>query len=118
VIGADGFGFSREKEGYRKIPQTGNVIIEDNVEIGANTTIDRAVMGSTIIHRGVKLDNLIQIAHNCEIGQNTAMAAQVGIAGSTKVGENCVFGGQVGLGGHITIGNNVQIGAQSESLAT
>jgi UDP-3-O-[3-hydroxymyristoyl] glucosamine N-acyltransferase len=113
VIGADGFGFSREKEGYRKIPQTGNVIIEDNVEIGANTTIDRAVMGSTIIHRGVKLDNLIQIAHNCEIGQNTAMAAQVGIAGSTKVGENCVFGGQVGLGGHITIGNNVQIGAQS-----
>jgi UDP-3-O-[3-hydroxymyristoyl] glucosamine N-acyltransferase len=113
VIGADGFGFSREEEGYRKIPQTGNVIIEDNVEIGANTTIDRAVMGSTIIHRGVKLDNLIQIAHNCEIGQNTAMAAQVGIAGSTKVGENCVFGGQVGLGGHITIGNNVQIGAQS-----
>lgn len=113
VIGADGFGFSREKEGYRKIPQTGNVIIEDNVEIGANTTIDRAVMGSTIIHHGVKLDNLIQIAHNCEIGQNTAMAAQVGIAGSTKVGENCVFGGQVGLGGHITIGNNVQIGAQS-----
>lgn len=113
VIGADGFGFSKEGDIYHKIPQLGNVIIEDDVEIGANTTIDRAVMGSTIIHRGVKLDNLIQVAHNCEIGENTAMAAQVGIAGSTKVGENCVFGGQVGLGGHITIGKNSQIGAQS-----
>ncbi|MDR0331937.1 MAG: UDP-3-O-(3-hydroxymyristoyl)glucosamine N-acyltransferase [Dysgonamonadaceae bacterium] len=113
VIGADGFGFSNENGVYQKIPQMGNVIIEDNVEIGANTTIDCAVMGSTIIRRGVKLDNLIQIAHNCEIGENTAMAAQVGIAGSTKIGENCVLGGQVGIGGHITIGKNSQIGAQA-----
>ncbi|MCE5204958.1 MAG: UDP-3-O-(3-hydroxymyristoyl)glucosamine N-acyltransferase [Porphyromonadaceae bacterium] len=113
VIGADGFGFSKEEERYHKIPQLGNVIIEDDVEIGANTTIDRAVMGSTIIRRGVKLDNLIQIAHNCEIGENTVMAAQAGIAGSTKIGESCVMGGQVGIGGHITIGKNSQIGAQS-----
>lgn len=113
VIGADGFGFSKEEEIYRKIPQIGNVIIEDDVEIGANTTIDRAVMGSTLIHRGVKLDNLIQIAHNCEVGENTVMAAQVGIAGSTKIEENCVLGGQVGIGGHITIGKKSQIGAQS-----
>jgi len=113
VIGSDGFGFSKEEERYHKIPQMGNVYIEDDVEIGANTTIDRAVMGSTIIHRGVKLDNLIQIAHNCEIGENTVMAAQTGVAGSTKIGENCVFGGQVGIGGHITIGKNSQIGAQS-----
>lgn len=113
VIGADGFGFSKEDEKYHKIPQLGNVIIEDDVEIGANTTIDRAVMGSTIIHRGVKLDNLIQIAHNCEIGEDTAMAAQVGIAGSAKIEKNCVFGGQVGIGGHITIGKNSSIGAQS-----
>lgn len=113
VIGADGFGFSKEEEVYHKIPQLGNVIIEDEVEIGANTAIDRAVMGSTVIRRGVKLDNLIQIAHNCEIGEHTAMAAQVGIAGSTKIGENCVFGGQVGIGGHITIGKNSRIGAQS-----
>ena len=113
VVGADGVGFSREGEIYNKIPQLGNVIIEDDVEIGANTTIDRSVMGSTIIRKGVKLDNLIQIAHNCEIGENTAMAAQVGIAGSTKIGVNCVFGGQVGIGGHITIGKNSQIGAQS-----
>lgn len=113
VIGADGFGFSKEGEEYHKIPQLGNVVIEDDVEIGANTTIDRAVMGSTVIHRGVKLDNLIQIAHNCEIGENTAMAAQVGIAGSTKIGENCVLAGQVGIGGHITIGKNSQIGAQA-----
>lgn len=113
VVGADGFGFSKEGEMSHKIPQLGNVIIEDDVEIGANTAIDRAVMGSTIIRRGVKLDNLIQIAHNCEIGEHTAMAAQVGIAGSTKIGENCVFGGQAGIGGHITIGKNSQIGAQS-----
>lgn len=113
VIGADGFGFSKENGEYHKIPQMGNVIIENDVEIGANTTIDRAVMGSTVIRHGVKLDNLIQIAHNCEIGENTAMAAQVGIAGSTKVGESCVLGGQVGLGGHIHIGKNTQIGAQS-----
>ncbi len=113
VIGADGFGFSNQDGVYNKIPQLGNVVLEDDVEIGANTTIDRAVMGSTIIRRGVKLDNLIQIAHNCEIGQHTVMAAQVGIAGSVKVEENCVFGGQVGLGGHITIGKNSKIGAQS-----
>ena len=113
VIGADGFGFSRDGDIYNKIPQLGNVIIEDNVEIGANTTIDRSVMGSTIIRKGVKLDNLIQIAHNCEIGENTVMAAQVGIAGTTKIEENCVLGGQVGIGGHITIGKNSQIGAQS-----
>lgn len=113
VIGADGFGFSKENGVYNKIPQLGNVIIENDVEIGANTTIDRAVMGSTVIRQGVKLDNLIQIAHNCEIGQHTAMAAQVGIAGSTKIEENCVLGGQVGIGGHITIGKNTQIGAQA-----
>ena len=113
VIGADGFGFSRNGDIYNKIPQLGNVLIEDDVEIGANTTIDRSVMGSTIIRKGVKLDNLIQIAHNCEIGENTVMAAQVGIAGTTKIEENCVLGGQVGIGGHITIGKNSQIGAQS-----
>ena len=96
-----------------KIPQVGNVVIEEDVEIGANTTIDRAVMGSTVIRRGVKLDNLIQVAHNCEIGEHTAMAAQVGIAGSTKIGEQCVLGGQVGIGGHITIGKNSRVGAQS-----
>jgi len=113
VLGADGFGYSKEDAIYNKIPQIGNVVIEDDVEIGANTTIDRSVMGSTIIRRGVKLDNLIQIAHNCEIGENTAMAAQVGVAGSTKIGESCVLGGQVGIGGHIKIGKNSQIGAQS-----
>ena len=91
----------------------GNVLIEEDVEIGANTTIDRAVMGSTVIRRGVKLDNLIQVAHNCEIGEHTAMAAQVGIAGSTKIEEHCVLAGQVGIGGHITIGKNSRIGAQS-----
>ncbi|MFA5649979.1 MAG: UDP-3-O-(3-hydroxymyristoyl)glucosamine N-acyltransferase [Proteiniphilum sp.] len=113
VIGADGFGYSKESEAYHKIPQIGNVVIEEDVEVGANTTIDRAVMGSTVIRRGVKLDNLIQIAHNCDIGEHTAMAAQVGVAGSTKIGENCVLGGQVGIGGHITIGKNSQVGAQS-----
>lgn len=113
VIGPDGFGYSQENGEYHKIPQLGNVIIENNVEIGANTTVDRAVMGSTIIRKGVKLDNLIQIAHNCEIGENTVMAAQVGVAGSTKIEENCVFGGQVGIGGHITIGKNSHIGAQA-----
>lgn len=101
VVGADGFGFAPEGETYKKIPQLGNVIIEDDVEIGANTTIDRAVMDSTIIRRGVKLDNLVQIAHNVEVGENTVMAAQVGIAGSVKVGKHCMFGGQVGLAGHI-----------------
>ncbi len=113
VIGADGFGFSHAADGYHKIPQLGNVIIESDVEIGANTTIDRAVMGSTVIRKGVKLDNLIQIAHNSEVGQHTVIAAQTGIAGSTKIGENCVLAGQVGIGGHIKIADNVKIGAQS-----
>ncbi|MDR1335457.1 MAG: UDP-3-O-(3-hydroxymyristoyl)glucosamine N-acyltransferase [Tannerella sp.] len=113
VIGSDGFGFAPDGDTYRKIPQTGNVILEDEVEIGANTAIDRAVMGSTLIRRGVKLDNLIQIAHNVEIGKDTVMAAQTGVAGSTKIGEHCMFGGQVGLVGHIRIADRVQIGAQS-----
>ena len=114
IIGADGFGFvPNEKGEYNKVPQTGNVIIEDNVDIGAATTIDRATLGSTIIRKGVKLDNQIQIAHNVEIGKNTVIAAQTGIAGSTKIGENCQIGGQVGFAGHLTIGNNVKIQAQS-----
>lgn len=113
VIGSDGFGFAPENGVFKKIPQMGIVRIEDDVEIGANTTIDRAVMDATIIHKGVKLDNLIQIAHNVEIGDNTVMAAQVGVSGSTKIGKQCMFGGQVGLGGHITIGDNANIGAQS-----
>jgi UDP-3-O-[3-hydroxymyristoyl] glucosamine N-acyltransferase len=113
VIGGDGFGFAPEGDVYNKIPQLGNVIIEDDVEIGANTTIDRAVMDSTIIRKGVKLDNLIQIAHNVEVGENTVIAAQVGVAGSTKIGKNCMIGGQVGIGGHIKIGDHVSIGAQS-----
>ncbi len=114
VIGSDGFGFSPNNTGsYDKIPQIGNVIIEDDVEIGAATTIDRATMGSTIIRKGVKLDNQIQIAHNVEIGENTVIAAQTGIAGSTKVGSHCMFGGQVGIVGHLKIGNNVKIQAQS-----
>lgn len=113
VIGADGFGFAPSPEGYEKIPQIGIVILEDNVEVGANTCIDRATMGATIIRKGVKLDNLIQIAHNVEVGNHTVMASQVGIAGSTKVGEWCMFGGQTGLAGHIKIGNKVNLGAQS-----
>ena len=113
VVGADGFGFAPSPEGYEKIPQIGIVILEDNVEIGANTCIDRATMGATIIRKGVKLDNLIQIAHNVEVGSNTVMASQVGVAGSTKVGEWCMFGGQVGLAGHIKVGNKVNLGAQS-----
>ncbi|MDR2147497.1 MAG: UDP-3-O-(3-hydroxymyristoyl)glucosamine N-acyltransferase [Tannerella sp.] len=113
VVGSDGFGFAPENGEYRKIAQIGNVVIEDNVEIGANTAIDRAVIGSTTIRKGVKLDNLIQVAHNVEIGSNTAIAAQTGIAGSTKVGANCMLGGQVGLGGHIHIGDHSQIGAQA-----
>ena len=114
IIGADGFGFApNEDGGYSKIPQIGNVIIEDFVDIGAATTIDRATLGSTIIKRGVKLDNQIQIAHNVEIGENTVIAAQSGIAGSSKIGKNCQIGGQVGVAGHITIGNNVRIQAQS-----
>ena len=114
IIGADGFGFAPNEDGsYSKIPQTGNVIIEDFVDIGAATTIDRATLGSTIIRTGVKLDNQIQIAHNVEIGKNTVIAAQTGIAGSTKIGKNCQIGGQVGIAGHITIGDNVKIQAQS-----
>lgn len=114
IVGADGFGFSPNAEGvYSKVPQTGNVIIEDNVDIGAGTTIDRATLGSTIIRKGVKLDNQIQVAHNVEIGENTAIAAQTGIAGSAKIGSNCIIGGQVGIAGHITIGNRVKIQAQS-----
>jgi len=114
VIGADGFGFAPNENGeYSKVPQTGNVIIEDFVDIGAATSIDRATLGSTIIRKGVKLDNQIQIAHNVEIGKNTVIAAQTGVAGSTKIGENCQIGGQVGIVGHLTIGNNVKIQAQS-----
>src|SRR5512133_2151242 len=113
VIGSDGFGFAPQSDNeYMKIPQLGNVILEDNVEIGANVTIDRATMGSTIIHKGVKLDNLIQIGHNVEIGENSVMAAQTGISGSTKVGKNCMFGGQVGLAGHIKVADGTKIGAQ------
>jgi UDP-3-O-[3-hydroxymyristoyl] glucosamine N-acyltransferase len=114
IIGADGFGFAPNSDGvYNKIPQTGNVVLEDNVEIGAATTIDRATLGSTIIRKGAKLDNQIQVAHNVEIGENTVIAAQTGISGSTKIGRNCMIGGQVGFAGHITIGDNVKIGAQS-----
>ncbi|MFD2518809.1 UDP-3-O-(3-hydroxymyristoyl)glucosamine N-acyltransferase [Salinimicrobium flavum] len=114
IVGADGFGFSPDQEGvYSKVPQIGNVIIEDNVDIGAGTTIDRATLGSTIIRKGVKLDNQIQIAHNVEVGENTAIAAQTGIAGSSKIGKNCLIGGQVGIAGHINIGNRVKVQAQS-----
>lgn len=114
VIGSDGFGFAPNSENsYDKVPQIGNVIIEDHVEIGANTTIDRATLGSTIIRKGVKLDNLIQIAHNVEIGENTVIAAQTGVAGSTKIGKNCMIGGQVGIVGHLQIGDGVKIAAQS-----
>jgi len=114
VVGADGFGFAPTEDGsYKKIPQVGNVILEDFVEVGANTTIDCATMGSTIIRKGTKIDNLVQIAHNVEVGENTVMAAQTGIAGSTKVGKNCMFGGHVGIAGHITIGDYVNMGAMS-----
>lgn len=114
VIGADGFGFAPMPDGsYSKIPQMGRVEIADNVEIGANTTIDRATMGHTSVGRGSKLDNLIQVAHNVEIGENTVMAAQGGVAGSAKIGSNCMIGGQVGIAGHIAIGNRVNVGAQS-----
>ena len=114
IIGADGFGFAPSADGtFKKIPQIGNVIIEDNVDIGSCTTIDRATIGSTIIRKGVKLDNQIQIAHNVEIGENTVIAAQTGIAGSTKIGKNAMIGGQVGIAGHLTIGDNVRIQAQS-----
>ena len=114
VIGSDGFGFAPDENNvYKKIPQTGNVILEDDVEIGANTVIDRAAMESTIIRKGVKLDNLIQIAHNVEVGENTVMAAQCGVAGSTKIGKWCMFGGQVGMAGHISIADHTNVGAQA-----
>lgn len=114
IIGSDGFGFAPNSDGeYHKVPQIGNVVLEDHVEIGANTTIDRATLGSTVIRKGVKLDNLIQIAHNVEIGENTVIAAQTGIAGSTKIGKNCMIGGQVGIVGHLTIADEVKIAAQS-----
>lgn len=122
VIGSDGFGFAPQKDGtYKKIPQIGNVVIEDEVEIGANTTIDRATMGSTIIKKGVKLDNLIQIAHNVELGENTVIAAQAGISGSTKLGKNCIIGGQAGIVGHLHLADGTRINAQSglsKSVAT
>ena len=114
VIGSDGFGFAPQSDNeFMKIPQLGNVVIEDNVEIGSNVAIDRATMGSTIIRRGVKLDNLIQIGHNVEIGENTVMAGQTGVSGSSKVGRNCMFGGQVGLAGHLKVADGTKIGAQS-----
>ena len=114
VVGSDGFGFAPDEHGvYQKIPQIGNVIIEDNVEIGANSTIDRATMGSTIIRKGVKIDNLCQVAHNVEIGENTAMAAQVGIAGSAKIGKRVMIGGQAGISGHLEIADETKIVAQS-----
>ncbi|MCE5347294.1 MAG: UDP-3-O-(3-hydroxymyristoyl)glucosamine N-acyltransferase [Bacteroidales bacterium] len=117
VIGSDGFGFAPQSDSeYMKIPQLGNVVLEDHVEVGANTTIDRATMGSTIIRKGVKIDNLIQIAHNVEIGENTVIAAQTGIAGSAKIGKNCMFGGQVGIAGHIKIADGTKIGAQAGVL--
>ncbi len=113
VVGADGFGFAPSASGYEKIPQIGIAILEDDVEIGANTCIDRATMGATIIRKGVKLDNLIQVAHNVEIGSHTVIASQTGIAGSAKIGEWCMLGGQVGVAGHIKVGNRVSVGAQS-----
>jgi len=117
VIGSDGFGFAPQSDNeYMKIPQLGNVVLEDHVEIGANVTIDRATMGSTIIRKGVKLDNLIQIGHNVEVGENSVMAAQTGISGSTKIGRNCMFGGQVGLAGHLKIADGTKIGAQGGIL--
>lgn len=114
VVGSDGFGFVPDDKGvYKKVPQIGNVVIEEDVDIGAGTTIDRATLGSTIIRKGVKLDNQIQVAHNVEIGEHTAIASQTGIAGSAKIGKHCLIGGQVGVAGHIVIGNNVKIQAQS-----
>lgn len=113
VIGADGFGFAPSAEGYEKIPQIGIVTIEDNVEIGANSCVDRSTMGSTFIRRGVKLDNLVQIGHNCDVRSHTVMSAQTGVAGSTKVGEWCMFGGQVGIAGHIEVADRTHLGAQS-----
>jgi UDP-3-O-[3-hydroxymyristoyl] glucosamine N-acyltransferase len=114
IIGGDGFGFAPNQDNnYEKVPQVGKVIIEDHVEIGANTTVDRATMGATVLRKGVKLDNLVMIAHNVEVDENTVIAGQSGIAGSTKVGKNCMFGGQVGLIGHINVASGVKIAAQS-----
>ena len=113
VIGADGFGFAPNQEGYEKIPQLGIVIIEDDVEIGANTTVDRAMMGNTIVRRNVKIDNLVQVGHNVEVGESTFMCAQTGVAGSTRIGKHCVLAGQVGVAGHIQIADNSVFGAQS-----
>ena len=114
VVGADGFGFAPQPDGsFKKVPQTGNVVIGNDVEIGANTTLDRATIGATTIRNGVKLDNLVQIAHNVEIGEATVIAAQTGISGSTKIGSRCMFGGQVGLAGHLHIADNTRINAQS-----
>ncbi len=119
VIGADGFGFAPLPDGtYKKIEHTGNVIIEDDVEIGANTTVDKSQMGSTIIHKGAKIDNLCQIAHNVEIGENTVMAAQTGVAGSTKIGNHCIIGGQVGIAGHLTIADNTTLAAQTGVISS
>ena len=112
VIGADGFGFAPNTDNYDKIPQIGNIIIEDDVEIGANTCVDRSTMGSTIVHKGVKLDNLVQVAHNCEVGENTVMSAQAGLAGSTKIGAWCMVGGQAGFAGHIHVADKTFVGAQ------
>lgn len=116
VLGADGFGFAPQLDGYQKIPQLGNVVLEDNVEVGANACIDRAALGSTIVREGVKLDNLVQIAHNCEVGKHTVLAAQVGIAGSTKIGAWCQAGGQVGIAGHLSVGDRVQMAGQTGIL--
>jgi UDP-3-O-[3-hydroxymyristoyl] glucosamine N-acyltransferase len=114
IIGSDGFGFAPQEDGtYKKVPQIGNVIIEDDVEIGSCTTVDRATLGATIIRKGVKLDNHIQVAHNVEIGENTVIASQTGIAGSTKIGKNCMIGGQVGFAGHLVIGDHVKIQGQA-----
>lgn len=116
VLGADGFGFAPQLDGYHKIPQLGNVVIEDDVEIGANTCIDRAAMGSTVIKQGAKLDNLVQIAHNCQVGEHTVLASQVGMAGSSTIGSWCQAGGQVGIAGHLSIGDRVQMGGQTGIL--
>lgn len=113
VIGADGFGFAPTAQGYEKIPQIGIVTLEDDIEIGANTCVDRSTMGSTYVRRGVKLDNLVQVAHNCDVGEHTVMSAQVGVAGSTKIGSWCMFGGQVGIAGHAVIGDRTYSGAQA-----
>ena len=119
VVGSDGFGFAPLEDGtWKKIEHTGNVIIEDDVEIGANTCIDKSQMGSTVIKKGVKIDNLCQIAHNVEVGPDTVMAAMTGIAGSTKIGEHCIFGGQVGVAGHITIADNTSFGAQTGVMSS